>query len=444
MVGAKRSAMFEFTPPSLYMYWGSLKPRDAGMDDLPLITPLLPPTSRDDVIPIDVRDIVGDVTIGQFEMGKRYWNKPRIKLPPSIYKGIYYASILELRFAATDYDNWEAYIVNFCQKKSYDLGIRGETRPYVSDDNRATFHALITALNYVTNNDNINLTRQHLIKSSQSFQNSTEIKNLQALYKKIVEAYGRYGTEFMIPMPVTAYKWTPETADFVSEWDIASSAYTDRDNGPNSPNFDPKFLDDNGRTVAYSIFPARTTVIDARGRQITGALDFGEIDGEDFSVYGNSVYIKTYVDTKVYYIKQMIPTAPWFGEYTFADATTSFFYPELLTPANPFLGDLPYGKPTTEFFGYYTDLRGALPFAHISLPSPVGYMKDAVGLSMNFDGIGFVTNIVEEMMVSLLTEDRLLFLRVLYSQVSFLYHFNRIDITTVLGFPNSIRTLPEK
>lgn len=400
VVGAKRSAMFEFKPPSLYMYWGSLKPRDYGLDDLPLITPLLSPTSRQDVIPIDIRDIVGDITVGEFKEGKRYWNKGKMMLPPTVYKGIYYASVLELRFAAVDYDNWESYLTNFCQKKSLDLGITGETRPFITAKERDSYQAIISALNLTTNQDSINLTRQALINAVSSFDNSQELKNLQALHEKLSAAYAMYGTEFMIPMPVTAYKWIPETADFVSEWDITDSAYTDLNNGPNSPNFDPKFLDDNGRTVSYSIFPARTTITDSRGRQITGALDFSQIDGEDFSIYGNSVYIKTSMDTKVYYLKQMIPVAPWFGEYTFADATTSFFYPELLTPANPFLGDLPYGRPTTEFFGYYTDLRGALPFAHITLPSKVGYMKDAVGMSMSFDGIGLITNLVEDDLIS--------------------------------------------
>ncbi len=396
VVGAKRSSMFEYNQNNIYMYWGSLKPRQSDLDDLPLITPLLGALSREDVIPIDIRDIVGEITVGEFKQGKKYWNKPATLLPPTVFRGIYYASVMELRFAAIDYDNWESYLTNFCQKKSLDLALTGETRPFIQSDDSQSLHALLVSLGYEVNQDNLNLTRQHLQNCSGSFDDSVGIKNLQSLHDRLVSAFEMYGKEFMVPMPVTAYKWIPETSDFVSEWDIADSAYTDITIGPNSPNFDPKFLTDNGRTEAYSIFPARTSVIDARGRAITGALDFCKVDGEQFSSHGNSVYIKTSVDPKIYYIKQAIPSLPWVGEYTYYSGTSSFFYPELLTPSNPFLGSLPYGKPTTEFFGYYTDLRGALPFAHISLPSPVGYMKDALGLSMNFDGIGMIVREIEQ------------------------------------------------
>lgn len=400
VVGAKRSAMFEYLQGNIYMYWGSLKPRQANYDDLPIITPLLSPISMEDVIPIDIRDIVGDITVGDFNFGKKYWNGPMLNIPPAVYKGIYYASVMELRFAAIDYDNWESYVTHFCLKKSFDLGIRGEARPLIDRNGNASLMAVLTALNYRVNQDNMNLTREALAASSASYNDSVGIKNLQGLYDKLVEAFAMYGKEFMVPMPVTAYKWVSETSDFESEWDIVDSAYTDISSGPNSPNFDPKFLTDNGRTVSYAVFPARSTVIDARGRSVTGALDFANFDGENVSAYGNSVYVKTSVDNKVYYLKQGIPALPWSGEYTYYDGSTSFFYPELLTAANPFLGDLPYGRPTKEFFGYYTDLRGALPFAHVSLPSPVFYMKDALGLSRNYDGIGMIIKEIEKDSIS--------------------------------------------
>lgn len=395
VIGAKRSAMFEYLQGNIYMYWGSLKPRQPNLDDLPLITPLLSPISMEDVIPIDIRDIVGDVTIGDFKRGKKYWNGPLVDIPPAVYKGIYYASIMELRFAAIDYDNWESYLTSFCVKKCKDLGVEPETRKYINPDDSASIHALLKALNLETNNDNHNMAREALIKAGQSYENDIGIKNLHALHERVVKAFEMYGREFMIPMPVTAYKWVSETSDFESEWDISDSAYTDISSGPNSPNFDPKFLTDNGRTVSYAIFPSRSTVLDARRISVTGALDFSAIDGENVSIYGNSVYVKTSIDNKVYYLKQGIPALPWSGEYTYYDGSTSFFYPEILTAANPFLGELPYGRPTTEFFGYYTDLRGALPFAHVSLPSPVFYMKDALGLSRNYDGIGMIMKEIE-------------------------------------------------
>ena len=395
VVGAKRSAMFEYLQGNIYMYWGSLKPRQENYDDLPLITPLLSPISMEDVIPIDIRDIVGDITIGDFKLGKKYWNGPLVNIPPAVYKGIYYASVMELRFAGIDYDNWESYLTNFCVKKCKDLGVEAETRKYINPDDTASIHALLKALKLEVTYDNHNMARESLIKAGKSYENDIGIKNLHALHERIVKAFQMYGKEFMIPMPVTAYKWVSETSDFESEWDIVESAYTDINSGPNSPNFDPKFLTDNGRTVSYAVFPARSTVLDARRISVTGALDFSGFDGENVSVYGNSVYVKTSVENKVYYLKQGIPALPWSGEYTFADGSTSFFYPELLTTANPFLGDLPYGRPTNEFFGYYTDLRGALPFAHVSLPSPVFYMKDALGLSRNYDGIGMIMNEIE-------------------------------------------------
>jgi hypothetical protein len=378
------------------MYWGSLKPRQENYDDLPLITPLLSPISMEDVIPIDIRDIVGDITIGEFKFGKKYWNGPLVNIPPAVYKGIYYASIMELRFAGIDYDNWESYLTHFCLKKSFELGIMGEARPLIDREGNAALIAVLTALNYKVNQDNSNLTRDALNAASSSYEDSVGIKNLQSLYTKLTEAFSMYGKEFMVPMPVTAYKWVSETADFESEWDIVESAYTDISSGPNSPNFDPKFLTDNGRTVAYAVFPARSTVLDARNIRVTGALDFSAFDGQTVSAYGNSVYVKTSVDNKVYYLKQGIPALPWSGEYTFSDGSTSFFYPELLTTANPFLGELPYGRPTNEFFGYYTDVRGALPFAHVSLPSPVFYMKDALGLSRNYDGISMIVKEIEK------------------------------------------------
>lgn len=395
VIGAKRSAMFEYLQGNIYMYWGSLKPRQANYDDLPLITPLLSPLSTDDVIPIDVRDIVGDITIGEFARGKKFWNGPLVQIPPTVYKGIYYASVMELRFAATDYDMWEGYLALFCQKKSLELGLKGETRPMTKDNGDASLQAILSADKLQMNQDNFNLTKDFLVRSYQAFHHSPVIGEFQALYDRVKNAFEMYGKEFMVPMPVTAYKWVPDTSDFESEWDIADSAYTDISSGPNSPNFDPKFLTDNGRTVSYAVFPARGTAIDARYRNVTGAFDFSGFDGENISVYGNSVYVKTLVDQKVYYLKQGVPTLPWTGEYTFADASASFFYPEILTAANPFLGDLPYGRPTTEFFGYYTDLRGALPFARVSLTSPVFYMKDAFGLCRCYDGISMLSAHIE-------------------------------------------------
>jgi len=400
VIGSKRSTMVEYSQRDIYMYWGSLKPANAALDDLPIITPLLGPLSRDEVIPIDIRDIVGEITVGKAELGKRYWNGQKTRLPPTVYKGIYYASVLELRFAAIDYDNWESYISHFCQKKRSDLNITGESRPFLDQDGRETLHQVISALSMGTVADANNMSRMAFLDAANSYEDSVGIKNLKALYDKIVDAFNMYGKEFMVPMPVCAYKWTPETSDFVSEWDIATSAYTDINNGPNSPNFDPKFLDDNGRTEAYAIFPSRDTVIDARNQQITGALNFVDIDGSVCTIAGNSVYIKTSVDEKIYYIKQSIPPSPSLGQYIYANGNTSFFYPELLTAENPFLGSLPFGRPTTEFFGYYTDLRGALPFAKISLPSSVYYMKDALGLSMNYDGLNLIMREVEKDIVS--------------------------------------------
>lgn len=395
VVGGKRSYMYEYGRPNLYMYWGSLKPLGEAQDDLPLITPLLSPTSDADVIPVDCRHIYSyspsqTGNVGIFEQGKKYWGDNRENLPPTIFKGIYYASILEIRFALQSQEAWENYLNEFRQKKVIDLGIHGDLGRNSATNIDQGQLAYLKSLGKDGILDNYNTSLAATQAASE--QNDLKAKEINALYNAVMNTARHYGTDYMVPMPVGAYTWRSESNELVDEWNTSSSAYTEGNIGANAPR-DPKFLDDNGRTVGYSLFPSISTYTDLANRNITSVLDFSRASGDKITMIGQTVYLKTQVDPKTYYLVIPTPRSYTNGDYGNIVSNISFRFPELLTSSNPFLGTAPFGKPTTLIYGFYSDVRGGIPFAHITLPEMIPYTS-GLGLKQEFDAINVFAELI--------------------------------------------------
>lgn len=394
IVGGKRSYMYEYSDTNLFMYWGSLKPLAEGLDDLPLITPILSPVSEVDVIPIDMRHIFGFADVGLFATGKKWWGGNNEELPPTIFKGIYYASIMELRFALVEQEAWENFINNFRQKKMHDFLMQTDGPGMSKSDLSQSAYAYLASQGMTTVLDQQNFATQAFEYANRVHDNDPDIIKLKAIYDAVRRTAEMYGKEYMVPMPVNAYTWRSESKEFTPEWDTSPSAYTEGAIGANAPH-DPKFWDENGRTLAYCTFPLVYTQMDLRGRRVTQELDFYEIDGSDITNIGNQVLIKTIIDPKTYYTVVPQPYDYTSGAYGNIVSNNGFDFPILLTTNNPFLGSAPYGKPTKLVYGtFYSDVRGGIPLAHISLPGRVFYPASVVGYSRDFDAIATIEQMI--------------------------------------------------
>ena len=394
VLGGPKTRMIEHTTPTTYMYWGNMQSDIAAYEDIPIITKLLSPTSNLDIIPVDLRSILGTNDVGVEEKGREYYLDATETLPQTVSKGIYYISMLELRSAANDQESWENYLTYFRQKKSRDLRISGDLRKLtVYDANTGaenlSYFGELKANKEDTAFDQQNLNREIITNTSDYSQNKDNdiINQIWAKIRDLYENY--YGKEYIVPVPVSAYKWEPDSRTFISEWEITDSAFTDDTSGPNAPDFDIKFAHDSGRTVAYVGFPLSVTVSDASGLRIGGNLDFSEFDGKDTTIIGNRVYIKSTVDTSKINIAFPIPIT-FTGNTSYGDKFSNIGYrhPQILTGGTN--SDLNNSKPTSSYYGFYSDIRGAIPFARVTLPGKARYMKQAIGLSHDFDGIGMI------------------------------------------------------
>ena len=397
VTGGKRTRMTEHSVGDTFMYWGSLQSTIAAYQDIPLLTPLLSPTSDLDVIPVDLRSIIGDITLGKEENGRTFYLKGVKRLPATVVDGIYYASILEIRSAAVDQESWENYLTFFRQKKSRDIGVSGDLRPMTTFDkaNNAevlNYFATLKANKQDTTFDQNNLSKSFIDQTSNTSNNKDPdiIQEIWVLIQKLYNDY--YGKEYLVPMPVSAYKWEPESKTFTTEWEITDSAYTDDTSGPSAPSFDIKFAHESGRTIPYVGFPASVIISDATKKRISAPLDFSEFGGKDTTTIGNKVFIKSNVDPTPVNIAFPIPITFNAGVYGNREANIGYRHPQILTGGTN--SDLNNSKPTSAYYGFYSDIRGAVPFARISLPGRVKYMKNAVGFSSDFDGIGLIAEIL--------------------------------------------------
>ena len=85
-----------------------------------------------------------------------------------------------------------------------------------------------------------------------------------------------------------------------------------------------------------------------------------------------------------------MPPTFYTGAYGYFVSNLGFVHPQSLSEENGTL----YSKPTTEYFGFYTDKRAAMPMARVTLPGKVRYMKYALGMSLDYDGIGLISEII--------------------------------------------------
>lgn len=299
VVGGFQSRMCNVPRDNIYHYWGELRfaPRfnvvtgvtDVSTRSVPVVTPLLKIDDIEDFIFIDTQSIFGDTSVSEF-----------------VYKGIYTASMLEIRCAMNDFATWMAYMVLFKPAKvaaienSLGSGIR-RTLDMLYDENGNLTHLGNSVKNHFTAhpllwNDTskrrINASKSTTLADLVNSDYSALITNLHAQIKAIGDEH--YGKSWLVTMPAftTKYDESAEAVvgNYTRSWDISNSAYIDPPAYTTYEAPQSAMFNENGRVRPYINYEANTTIatLTDMGITISGlnpfrSFDFREYIQEEFA-----------------------------------------------------------------------------------------------------------------------------------------------------------------
>lgn len=311
VTGAHRSRMCDSPRDFLYHYWGDIRPISrygdlSSADDavtadrgIPIVTPLLPPDDIEDFIIIDIQNAVADTTISHF-----------------CHKGMYAASMLEIRSAMTSFESWMAYLLLF---KPFKMTVLAD---YIGNGIRDTLDKLYNSdgtLTYLGKSIQTHLTVNAIHWSNTSKRNASA-QNPATLGQLVNSDYGllltkiheqikrigdeHYGRSWFVTMPAFTTRWDENAeaviGNFVRSWEISTSAYIDP---PDFPSFEApqsSFFSENGRMKSYVNFEANTTTpnFSALGIPINGFINFR---GFDYSEYEGSEFAYSQIGSDFLY-----------------------------------------------------------------------------------------------------------------------------------------------
>jgi hypothetical protein len=286
-----------FVPYSnnVYQYWGDIKrldnfgsnaaASDTAQRGIPVVTKVLDGNDIRDIILIDVQDLFGNSSITN-----------------ALFSGVYACSMLEMRYAMTDFNNWMFFMTTIKPAKLSGFNNSfSETLNEVKDrlynsDGTLTYSGQAYTLNALTALASFNTSSQNAAQTAincsdpiSAVANMSYQQFLQKLHAK-VKAIGdeNYGKNWLVKQPAftTKVDENDETviADFVRSWELSDDAYLEPSNfssyeAPQSP-----FFVSNGRLKSYVNYDAKFTNSTVYG---------GATVNYDFREYANSNLAQT-------------------------------------------------------------------------------------------------------------------------------------------------------
>lgn len=286
VVGGFQSRMNVVPRDFIYQYWGDISFTDKALDScginttsqksVPVITQILPPNDTWDWIAIDMQDIFSNKTV-----------------PGIIYKGIYFASMMEIRAAMSGRQEWDGFLYVF--KKGKKSLLEGNIFKTLSNIPNIKYSGTVSKYASYFN--------LKVGSISPKGGNTTSVANsfnsvIDSMFGKIANIGNtHYGQSWVAPLPLS--KTTNKSAQDnmvgsnISSWDLSDSAYVEpyAFNSMNAPK-DSTFIND-GRLKAFvnfeHSFPGDSGVgYDVISKQLTGFLP-GVNYKYDFSEYGKNV-----------------------------------------------------------------------------------------------------------------------------------------------------------
>lgn len=286
VVGGYQSRMNVVPRDFIYQYWGEItfvsKPIDAcginrtSQKSLPVITQILPPNDTWDWIAIDMQDIFGDKTIGGI-----------------LYKGIYFASVMEIRAAMDSYESWSRFLNIFKRGKRALLDL--DLFKQIAETTQHKYHGTVSKyLSIITGKDGSaapdKLTKSSITTATGSIRS--------AMHEKIANIGNtHYGKSWVAPIPVFKSKITSQEDNIVGNyersWDVADSAYVEPYTfGTLGAPKDSRFMD-SGRLKAFVNYEHSFPGDGGIGYNVMTQTLTGSIAGVnykyDFSEYGKDV-----------------------------------------------------------------------------------------------------------------------------------------------------------
>jgi hypothetical protein len=306
---------------NVYQYWGEIKrlnefgsnasATDTASRSVPVVTKHLAGNDLRDLIAIDCQDLLGNTNVAH-----------------AFRKGIYVASMLEVRYAMTNYESW-MWFMTYTKPQKLDGIFAAFNQTYneikariFNGDGSLTYAgkaytagALTTLASFNTSSFNISsdyINCSAGINATASMLNIEHEMFLQKLHAKI-KAMGdeHYGRSWLVKQPAFTTKLDQNEesviGDFVKSWELSDDAYLEPANfsayeAPQSP-----YFVSNGRIKAYVNYDAHFSNSLVHGGN-TVNYNFKEYFGEKFgqTQIGSDYIFHFFTDVKKEYI--FLPT----------------------------------------------------------------------------------------------------------------------------------------
>ena len=251
--------------PDVYCYWGEINiagrlnvSEDSNIRNIPIITPFLwGMYEYYDFILIDIFDISGNITIGQYGDSKG-----------AVFNGIYPCSLRELRHAMTSYDSWLEFMMYNKYGKMYAIesffssSTNSSKSPLFRPNGNYTYEgmALSTAGFHYSMKYNTSSSKSYQAIECETDSASKYEVFLKNLHEKInTIGQNHYGQSYAVKVPAFSIK--SDASDnsplnsYIKSWDLSDDAYLDPSNYFNYEAPNGKFVN-NGRVSGYANYKA--------------------------------------------------------------------------------------------------------------------------------------------------------------------------------------------
>tara|TARA_R100001594_G_scaffold546_2_gene2071 strand:- start:12504 stop:15677 length:3174 start_codon:yes stop_codon:yes gene_type:complete len=306
---------------NVYQYWGEIKrlnefgsnasATDTASRSVPVVTKHLAGNDLRDLIMLDCQDLLGNTNVAH-----------------AFRKGIYVASMLEVRYAMTSYEAWMFFMTTTKPQKldgifaAFNQTYNEIKARIFNGDGSLTYAgkaytagALTTLASF--NTSSFNISSDYIdcsagINATASMLNIEHEMFLQKLHAKI-KAMGdeHYGRSWLVKQPAFTTKLDQNEesviGDFVKSWELSDDAYLEPVNfsayeAPQSP-----YFVSNGRIKAYVNYDAHFSNSLVHGGN-TVNYNFKEYFGEKFgqTQIGSDYIFHFFTDVKKEYI--FLPT----------------------------------------------------------------------------------------------------------------------------------------
>ena len=295
MITGGFQSRINFVPATnnVYQYWGDIKrlnnfggnaaASETAERAIPVITEPLDANDIVDCIMIDIQDLLGNTSIVNV-----------------LYRGIYPCSMVEMRYAMTDFGSWKGFLERLkigklnalttyftASLKSLNDSLYDENGNLTYAGKAYYLKALSTVSSSTTSSKNADSTKIDCANPLDGLFNMEYQTFLQKLHAKI-KSIGdeHYGQSWIVTMPAFTTKkdQNDETvvANFIRSWELSDSAYLEPSNfAANEAPQSPYFVN-GGRLKSYVNYDANFTSATVYGGN-TVNYDFAEYQTDKFA-----------------------------------------------------------------------------------------------------------------------------------------------------------------